>query len=206
MMFYIMKHFLIIITIAISSVAAWAVQPVRGYRGFVDSSNFLDINIGFIAGNPGDSHVCTGFTTSHGYQFNRWLYVGGGTGFIYNLNWKSPVLGYHNDKSRYVIPVFAEVRLDARWNRFTPYFSAQIGGNVAERGGIYFSPTVGYRFNWGRKSAINLGLGATIYGNTASYSEHTCLPDGSHIDVEKSRRSGNAVTFTARLGFEFQLP
>lgn len=110
MMFYIMRHFLIIITIAISSVAAWA---VRGYRGFVDSSNFLDINIGFIAGNPGDSHVCTGFTTSHGYQFNRWLYVGGGTGFIYNLNWKSPVLGYHNDKSRYVIPIFAEVRLDA---------------------------------------------------------------------------------------------
>lgn len=206
MMFYIMKHFLIIITIAISSVAAWAVQPVRGYRGFVDSSNFLDINIGFIAGSPGDSHVSTGFTTSHGYQFNRWLYIGGGTGFIYNLNWKNPIAVSYNDKSRYVIPVFAEVRLDARWNRFTPYFSTHIGGNIAERGGLYFSPTVGYRFNWGRKSAINLGLGATIYGNTASYSDHTCLPDGDHINVAKSYYNGNVVTFTARLGFEFQLP
>lgn len=201
-----MKRFLIFIFIIISAAAAWAVQPVRGYRGFVDSSNFLDINIGFIAGSPGDSHVSTGFTTSHGYQFNRWLYIGGGTGFIYNLNWKNPIAVSYNDKSRYVIPVFAEVRLDARWNRFTPYFSTHIGGNIAERGGLYFSPTVGYRLNWGRKSAINFGLGVTIYGNTCSYADHTCLPDGSHIDIVKRHYNGNAVSFTARLGFEFQLP
>ena len=104
-----------------------------------------------------------------------------------------------------MIPVFAEVRFDARWNRFIPYFSAQIGANVAERGGMYFSPTVGYRFNWGRKSAINFGVGTTIYGNTCSYLEHTCLPDGGHIDVAKTRHNGNVVSFTARLGFEFQL-
>lgn len=131
---------------------------MRGYRSFIDSSNFLDINIGFIVGSPGDSHVSTGFTTSHGYPFNRWLYVGGGTGFVYNLNWKDPGLGNYNTNSRYVIPIFAEVRFDAKWHRFTPYLSTQIGGNVAERGGIYLSPTVGYRFNWVRKSAINFGL------------------------------------------------
>lgn len=185
---------------------AWAVQPERGYRGFIDSNNFLDLNIGFLVGSSGDSYVSTGFTTSHGYQFNDWLYVGGGTGFVYNLNWKDLEATHYNDKSRYVIPIFAEVRLDARWNRFTPYFSAQIGGNVAERGGLYLSPTVGYRFNWGRKSAINFGLGATVYGNTQSYLEHVSLPDGGHTYVTKKSYSGNVVTFTARLGFEFQLP
>ena len=138
--------------------------------------------MGFLVGGGGDSYVSTGFTTSHGYQFNSWLYVGGGTGFVYNLNWKPLWQTHKNDKSRYVIPLFAEVRLDAKWNRFTPYFSAQIGANVAERGGFYFSPMIGYRFNWGRRSAINIGLGATLYGNTYSYLDHTYIPGVGHID------------------------
>lgn len=201
-----MKRLLILITVTICTLHLWALQPERGYRGFIDSSNFLDLNFGFLVGSGGDSYVSTGFTTSHGYQFNNWLYVGGGTGFIYNLNWKDLKATNYNDKSRYVIPLFAEVRFDAKWKRFTPYFSTQIGANVAERGGLYFSPTIGYRFNWGRKSAINFGLGVTVYGNTSSYLEHTCLPDGTHTDTQVKSYTGNVATFTARLGFEFQLP
>ena len=201
-----MKRLLAILLLAITTLSSWSLQPERGYRGFIDSNNFLDINMGFLVGGGSDSYVSTGFTTSHGYQFNSWLYVGGGTGFVYNLNWKPLAQAHKNDKSRYVIPLFAEVRLDAKWNRFTPYFSAQVGANVAERGGFYFSPMIGYRFNWGRRSAINIGLGATLYGNTYSYLDHTYVPGVGHIDEAVKRYDGNVVSFTARLGFEFQLP
>lgn len=199
-----MKRIIFLFTLAICAVTASALQPQRGYRGFVDWNNFLDLNFGFIAGDPGDSKVITGFTTSHGYQFNNWLYVGGGVGFMYNLDWKA----YNNSyDEHYVVPVFVEGRLDAKWGRFTPYFSVQLGANVIDGGGIYFAPMVGYRFNWGRRSAINFGLGATLYGRVYKYQDYVPGPNGGLIEGPIEEYRGWPTTkFTARLGFEFQLP
>lgn len=129
--------------------------------------------------------------------------MGGGAGYEYNLNWKKY---HHRDESRYVIPVFAEARLDARWNRFTPFFSVRLGANLAEHGGIYFSPTVGYRFNWGRKSAINFGLGVTLYGKWWSYQDYIESPDGGHVLGPETSYRGTVTKFTVSLGYEFQLP
>ena len=100
---------------------------------------------------------------------------------MYNLNWKKGMA--NNGDPRMVIPIFAEGRLDATWGKFTPYFSARLGANVAKHGGVYFSPTVGYRFNWDRKTAINLGAGVTLVG---------------HDEYEWP-----STKFTIRLGFEF---
>lgn len=198
-----MKRFLFLIATAIISISASALQPQCGYRGFVDWSNYLDIDLGFLVGEGGETKVFTGFTTSHGYQFNNWLFVGGGAGYEYNLNWKKY---HHRDESRYVIPVFAEARLDARWNRFTPFFSVRLGANLAEHGGIYFSPTVGYRFNWGRKSAINFGLGVTLYGKRWSYQDYIEIPDGGLVLAPETSYRGTVTKFTVSLGYEFQLP
>lgn len=186
------------------SISAFARQPERGYRGFVDWSNYLILNFGFLAGEPGDSKIFSGFTTSHGYQFNNWLYAGGGAGLECNLNWHE--WGHNDGEVRFVIPIFAEARLDAKCKRFTPFFSAQIGANLADHGGIYFSPTIGYRFNWGRKCAINFGLGATVYGMRCSYIDYVPDEGGGLVEGPTVYYQGTAVKFTARLGFEFQAP
>lgn len=199
-----MKRLLTLLYMAIIVLSATALQPQRGYRGFIDSDNFLGINPGFLTGDGGESTIYTGFTTSHGYQFNNWLYAGAGAGFVYNLSWNK--YSYHHDDGRWVIPVFTEVRMDASWGRFTPYFSAQLGANAGDHGGIYFSPMVGYRFNWGRKSAINFGLGATIYSKKIWYYDPILQPDGGFINGPRVNYHGTFVKFTARLGFEFQLP
>lgn len=186
---------------ALCMIGAYARQPEKGYRGFVESSNYLDINLGFLAGDGGSSRVFTGLNTSHGYQFNSWLFVGGGIGFEYNLDWKS---GYNNDgEPHLVIPLFAEGRLDAKWGRFTPFFSARLGANLADHGGIYFSPTVGYRFNWGRKTAINFGLGVSVIGMRNSYHEHIMLPEGGITLGDLVYYQGHEAKFTVRLGIEF---
>lgn len=183
----------------IGSFTSMARQPQRGYRGFIDWNNFLEFNFGFLAGDPGDSRFYTGFTTSHGYQFNDWLYVGGGTGFTYNLNYSSN--RHENDFTHFVIPVFAEGRLDAKWGRFTPYFSTQLGVNVVNHGGVYLSPMVGYRFNWGRKSAINFGVGMTLFGHRVSYLSYDPIEENPNGTLKNNH--GTWMKFTARLGFEF---
>lgn len=201
---YCFRKILSVVLIALCSTSISALQPLKGYRGFVDSDNFLGINPGFLTGDGGPSTIYTGFTTSHGYQFNPWLYVGGGAGFVYNLSWKTH--GYHYDDAQYIIPVFAEARFDAKWRRFTPYFSIQLGANVNDHGGIYCTPVIGYRFNWGRKSAVNLGFGATIFGRRMSYYEHVPHPDGGITEGPLVHYQGTFAKFTVRLGFEFQLP
>lgn len=150
-----------------------------------------------------DSRLHTGFTTSHGYQFNSWLYVGGGAGCEYNLSWKDYT---NNGDTRLIIPLFAEARLDGKWGRFTPFFSTRIGANLADHGGIYFSPTVGYRFNWGRRSAINLGIGMTLYGYRASSYEHIMHPEGGITLGPIVHYQAHLVRMAFRLGFEFQAP
>lgn len=202
------KILLLIAAMAVLPFTASALQPQRGYRGFVDWSNSAKFDMGFLSieNEPGDdTEIFTGISTSHGYQFNNWLYVGGGAGFEYNLDWKAYENEY-DENACYIIPIFAEGRLDAKWGRFTPYFSARLGANVANHGGVYFSPTVGYRFNWGRSSAINLSLGMTLFGYRSGYPEHIMQPGGG-IDLGPTiHYQAHLVRFSLRLGYEFQIP
>lgn len=200
------KLIILLFATILTSVNASALQPQKGYRGFFDANMTVVPNIGFIAGNPGDSEVFLGFTTSHGYQFNRWLYVGGGVGLEHNLNWHD---NHHNHATdtRMLIPIFAEARADAKWGRFTPFLSLRLGANAADHGGIYFSPTVGYRFNWGRRSAINLALGMTLFGRRITYPEYIFAPDGGLVPTGNSYSyTGHFAKVAVRIGFEFQLP
>lgn len=119
----------------------------------------------------------------------------------YNLDWKS--YGNNDGEPRFVIPLYAEGRLDAKWGRLTPFLSMRLGANLADYSGVYFSPTIGYRFNWGRKTAINLGFGATVIGRRYTYHEHIMLPEGGIILGDLAHYQGHAVKFTARLGLDF---
>lgn len=196
-----MKRLYIATAFLLCLITTYAIQPQKGYRGFVESSNYLDLDFSFLSGGSGSSRMFTGLNTTHGYQFNNWLFVGGGVGFEYNLDWKSD---RNNDgEPHYVIPLYAEGRLDAKWGKFTPYFSARLGGNLADHGGIYFSPTIGYRINWGRKTAINLGLGASIIGMRNSYHEHIMHPEGGITLGDLIYYQGHEAKFTVRVGFEF---
>lgn len=197
-----MKRLLLLPALCLTWLCASALQPQRGYRGMFESSNYLIINPGFLTGDGGSSTVFAGFATSHGFQFNSWLYAGGGAGFEYNLNWKKH---RNSEHGRWVIPLFAEGRLDARWGRFTPYFSARLGANLADHGGVYFSPTVGYRFNWGRKSAINFSMGMSLYGRRFKSRELILEPGGGITFGPETHYQGHEVHFTVRLGYEFQL-
>lgn len=177
---------------------AAARQPHQGYRGFVEwSSSLRSEKLGSIdlAGNLyayRDNVFYTGVTTSHGYQINPMFFVGAGIG-----------MEKCGSLDNWIAPVFVQGRADFQFGKFTPFGDIRLGVNLAEGAGVYFSPTVGYRFNWGRKMGVNLGLGLSLAGYKAEHYEGSYTgPDDYEIHYVGSRRHVRAY-FSFRIGIDF---
>lgn len=173
-------------------------QPGRGYRGFVEwSSNVRSETFGVldIHGNLGTERqgtFYTGLTTSHGYQIDPTFFIGAGIG-----------MERCGKMDNWIVPIFVQGRADLRFGKFTPFGDIRLGANLAEGTGFYFSPSVGYRFNWGRKTGINLGVGLTLAGYKAEHYEGTWLdPDSYEIHYVGTRRHLRPY-FSFRLGMDF---
>lgn len=90
----------------------WANPLQQGYRGFVEAGVITSFDeIGF------------NLSTSHGYQINRWLYLGGGAGFEGITYWDSGMV--------MAIPVFADVRAYMTGTKVKPFFDVQIGYKIS---------------------------------------------------------------------------
>lgn len=187
-----MKRYLILLLVALAvSTGAAARQPERGYRGFVEWSNSLrsmsyddDWRI---------NQYYTGVSTSHGYQINPTYFVGGGLDWVY----------WHGGAS-HIMAFFAQGRADFKFNdRFTPFADVRLGYNVAMNGGVYFSPSIGSRFNWGRKVGLNAGLGMTVQGYSENTFDVVTGPEG-YVSFWKTGKRHSAIAFfTFRVGIDF---
>lgn len=192
----------ILIVLLCGSVAfAAGRDPQRGYRGFVESENFLFPDLGFLAGGGGDSDFWTGVSTTHGYQFNRWLFVGAGMSCVWLLNDND----YYSEKLKIkYLPLFADVRTDLRFGRFTPFVDLRMGCNLLRHGAFSGALTLGYRFNWGRRMAINLALGVNLRGERSEEFQSGWNPDeGMWARPTGRYRTGYDAKPVLRLGVEF---
>lgn len=152
--FYFMRHYLyirqfVVLLCMLAVLSLTAVEPVRGYRGFVDAA----VDLGFPEDYHGDKivEVYYGVSTSHGFQFNPHLFIGAGV-----MCERVHRDGYFKGME---YPIFAQARTDWTFGKFPLYGDIRIGGVVLGDYRMFVSPTVGYRFNWGRKMNLNLGLG-----------------------------------------------
>ncbi len=139
-----------------------------------------------------EAYFYYGASTTHGRQFNPHLFVGGGMDLEYN-----PSFG------RTIFALYAAGRTDWQFGRYTPYGDVRLGLSTSGGGGVYFSPTVGYRFNWGRKASINVGLGLTLKSKNMESYDFTILPDGSGLLTPLGRKHLAECLFAIRLGVEF---
>ena len=143
----------------------------KGYKGFAE----LGMNAG--------TGISADIYTSHGYQFNPYLYTGAGIGFG----------GIFLDGDDLYLPIFAECRVNIlNPNRFrnTPFAGVRIGGSVLEyTQGIYFHLFLGYRFPFrsAGSPAFTLSLGYQL-GQIYDYYDY--YEDYLHM-------------FSLRFGFEF---
>lgn len=190
----------IIFLLAIAAVAqlSAARQPQRGYRGFMEwsssvrSENFGEIDMNGNLRGKRQSTFYTGWSTSHGYQINPMFFVGAGLGMEHCRN-----------LDNWVVPVFVQGRVDLKFGKFTPFGDIRLGANLAEGTGIYFSPTIGYRFNWGRKMGINIGAGLALAGYKADHYEGVLENENSYEIYYVGRKSHVRPCFSFRLGIDF---
>lgn len=186
-----MKRNLIIVFALATAAAAFARQPEQGYRGFVESTTSVTREPSFLP-NVKENCWYTGLSTSHGYQFTPWLFVGPGISLEYN-----------NTYNQYIAPLFLDIRGDAKWGVATPFSDVKIGYNMCGGGGIYFSPTVGYRFNWGRKVGINVGAGLTLRGKRVETFDVIVGENGYYEMFYTGQIHKVDAMFSFRVGIDF---
>ena len=187
------------------SLSVFARQPERGYRGFVDWTNRIYHSSFAGASN---TYYCPGISTSHGYQFNPWLFAGAGIDYTLrdggrwyvNDKWKNHC--YHLDN--YYLSIFGQIRTDLKLGIFTPFADLRLGWNADSNGTVYFSPAVGYRFNWGRKAGINVGIGYTLDAYRYEKLITGTTPEGWTIYVPTGEYCNwTQSSFTFRIGIDF---
>ena len=179
-----------------AALATFGRQPERGYRGFIDWSNSYRTTENF-TGYPRISSYYTGISTSHGYQFNPLLFIGAGLDFEHCSKIDSNILA-----------LYAQGRTDFKFGRFTPFADVRLGYNFVTGGGVYFSPSIGYRFNWGRKVGVNVAVGYTLQGYTSDIYEvleydQGGSPSGWWIANKIGTHHGAASFFSFRVGPDF---
>lgn len=113
----------------------------KGYKGIVELGGGVGV------GQYGDEFAS--LSTSHGYQFNPYLFLGLGVG-----------LDYHFDYETVYIPIF----IDARFNfkpidkKITPYVGMKVGYAFVDDYSAYLSPHIGVKFPISKK--LNMSVSA----------------------------------------------
>ncbi len=129
----------------------------RGYKGF----------IGFGAQYWNVDESSASLFTSHGYQFNSHIFLGGGIAYLKNI---FEIFGDERDELDYVLPVYAHFRYNLLSKRFSPFIEVKEGYSLAGITGVYAEVSSGLRIGVGRKGqAINVALGGIALGVKGEY-------------------------------------
>lgn len=104
----------------------------NGYKGMVD--------FGYTVGTGVFGEDRIELSTSHGYQFNPYLFTGIGFGAHYYL-----------DSEVVEIPIYFHTRATFLKGRISPFADFKIGYSVYDATGLYMHPAIGCRFALGSK-------------------------------------------------------
>lgn len=102
--------------------------------------------------------------TSHGYQFNSHIFLGGGVAYLTRLAYDERALDY-------LLPVYAHFRYNFLSKRVSPFVEVKAGYSLA---GVltdaYSEASLGLRIGVGRKGqAVNVALGGIVLGAKGEY-------------------------------------
>lgn len=149
----------------------------KGYRGFVTFEPLVGNMIG------------AAITTSHGFQFNKKLYLGLGTGFRYAEDYGSDHMA---------IPLYVDFRYDLLNYKISPFMTTRVGACVANEGanGFYGSYDLGCRF---KRFSVSTGI-ETCRGTDNYVTYRYYFDEFRSYDVDFEYQAYN---FVLRLSFEF---
>lgn len=137
----------------------------RGYKGFVGSgAQYWN----------GDGSSASLFT-SHGYQFNSHIFLGGGIAYLTTLDdddrSDNKDYYYRTEHKNFILPVYTCFRCNFLSKRFSPFVEVKEGYSLAGiLTDVYSEASLGLRIGIGRKGqAINVALGGIALGVEGEY-------------------------------------
>lgn len=158
-------------------------RTLKGYKGFVDAGYTFDLDDYYY-----DNMNRIEISTTHGYQFNNYFFVGGGV-----------ALDYYTDADLYAVPIFANFRANFINKKITPFGDFKLGYTAGDVEGVYLSTAIGVRFTMAKKTAINLRLEYTCQGTGSGYYDYGGGSSISYYYTDLDIING----FGFKLGFEF---
>lgn len=103
-----------------SEIARQKIELKRGYRGFAE------VGGSFYTDQP-EYYYGFDITTTHGYQINRWLFLGAGIGLqSYKLHEYTPA----KTKTQLTLPLYADIRTYFTRTALKPFAEMQIGYRI----------------------------------------------------------------------------
>lgn len=150
---------------------------LRGYKGFVDA--------GYTFAN--DDFNSFGVSTTHGYQFNNYIFAGGGIGFQY----------FHEPDLK-IVPIYGNFRVNFVKAKVAPFVDLKTGGTVGDYDGFYNSISLGLRISLQKRTALNVMIGYTYQQLEESY-YHYDSSWGDYYYWDYCSVNG----FSLKIGFEF---
>ncbi len=142
----------LILSLCLLTAAATGARAQYASDGYIDSRDEDWLHRGYsgsvcIGGGFDDYGHVFDLMTSHGFQFNNWLYVGAGIGYRNMDNsW--------DDNNVFLLFANPHFNLPLQ-SRFSPFLDIHAG--LAN--GFYFSPSLGCRFALNELWGINLSAG-----------------------------------------------
>lgn len=166
-----MKKLLPLMLCALCAVPSFG-QRLNGsrYRGFAEGLYMTGVT-----GSDYDDNNLRGwgFSTTHGCQFNRYIFVGGGfayyrakcseDGYYYSSNsWYGYSTRHYTQDTYYnIIPIYSDFRVHMARSRVSPFFDVKLGATISEEVGVFVSPSLGLRIGMSDDVGINITAGYT---------------------------------------------
>lgn len=160
-----MRKLLLILAVAFTAINLNAQD--KGYEKSIE-----------IYGGPGLNNLTKyqlGISMINGYRFNDFLYLGAGTGFRYQesryMYSYGPGTSYDHDsrEPRYIVPLYARVKANLTKTPVSPFFIADIGGNIdvglvkyKTIKGFFFEPQFGIDMDLADPISMYFTIGANI--------------------------------------------
>lgn len=166
-----------------------------GYHGFAD--------LGYTIGIGDYTFDRFELSSTHGYQFNPYLFLGGGIGFHIMQEYETPNMDIPLDCRDFMldIPVYAETRITFIDGNISPFISGRGGYYFTHNGGLYLNVSAGCRFAISTNYAINVFVGYSY--EKLEFDSFERFNSSSSMDYSTGKRKFPTEGFSIRVGYEF---
>lgn len=134
-----------LLAVLVIAMAASICSAQSGYKGMIEGGYMFNLER-----TEASVHTIE-FSTTHGYQFNPYLFIGAGVGL--NLV-SSPVDVMY-------MPLYLDVKANLTKTKISPFIELKIGHTVLDVESFYLNPNIGVNYNFYKSLSAYLKVGYT---------------------------------------------